>query len=117
MGQELININALETPKQTLENLRIGGTAKAPHFQRASLETTRARIKNECAKRYTFSKTNEIYFRTQPEMKFKVIDIRLRKIYDKSENVDFGFDSSDCIPSLGVEKKPLFLIYITIEKV
>jgi len=70
---------------------------------------------NESKNGYTVG--DEIYFKTQPEMKFKVIDIRLRKIYDKSEAIDFGFDSSDCTPSLGVEKKPLFLIYITIEKI
>lgn len=62
MADELVNINAIESPKQALENLRIGGIIQAPHYQRGSLETTRARIKNECAKRYTFNKTNDVSF-------------------------------------------------------
>jgi len=70
---------------------------------------------NESKKGYTVG--DEIYLRTQPERKFKVIDIRLRKIYDKSETIEFGLDSSYCESSIGVEKKPLFLIYITIEKI
>ncbi len=61
---------------------------------------------NESKKDYTIG--DEIYFRTQPEMKFKIIDIRLRKIYDKSETIDLGFDSSDCTPSSGVEKNHYF---------
>ena len=62
MTETLEKINSLEEPKKTLENLRIGGTAIAPHFQRASIETTRGRIKNECAKRFTINKTNDYYF-------------------------------------------------------
>ena len=66
--EALINISSIAEPKKTLENMRIGETVIAPHFQRASLETTRGRIKNECAKRYKFMKkdkdgvTNNYYF-------------------------------------------------------
>lgn len=68
MEAVLTKINAIENPKQTLENMRIGSTVIAPHFQRSSLETTKFRIMNECAKRYTFNKkdkdgkSNDSYF-------------------------------------------------------
>lgn len=58
-AEALINVSSIAEPKKTLENMRIGETVNAPHFQRASLETTRARIKNECAKRYKFYKKDK----------------------------------------------------------
>ena len=62
MDANLAIINPIINPKQTLEGLRIGGTVAAPNYQRASIETTRGRIKNESAKRYSFKKTNDLCF-------------------------------------------------------
>lgn len=59
MEKELVKINALETPKNTLENLRIGGNVIAPRFQRDSIKQAIARIKDQCHKRYSIKTDND----------------------------------------------------------
>lgn len=59
MAEELVKIKSLETPKNTLENLRIGGTVIAPRFQRDSIKQAIARIKDQCQKRYSIKTDND----------------------------------------------------------
>ena len=59
MIEEITKINSLLTPKNTLENLRIGGTVIAPRFQRDSIKTAIARIKDQCQKRYRIKTDND----------------------------------------------------------
>ena len=59
MSEEITKINALETPKNTLENLRINGTVIAPRFQRDSIKQAIARIKDQCQKRYSIKTDND----------------------------------------------------------
>ena len=59
MKEDLVKINSLPTPKNTLENLRIGGTVVAPRFQRDSIKQAIARIKDQCQKRYSIKADND----------------------------------------------------------
>ncbi len=59
MSEEITKINALETPKNTLENLRINGTVTAPRYQRDSIKTAIGRIKDQCQKRYRIKTDND----------------------------------------------------------
>ena len=59
MAEELVKINALSPVKNTLENMKIGGTVDAPRYQRASIKQAIARIKDECMKRYSIRTVND----------------------------------------------------------
>jgi hypothetical protein len=59
MNETLVKINSLPTPKNTLENLRIGGTVIAPRYQRDSIKQAVARIKDQCQKRYSIKTDND----------------------------------------------------------
>ena len=61
MTEDLVKINRLETPKNTLENLRIGGIVPAPRNQRASIKQAIARIKDECHKRYSIRSVSDYH--------------------------------------------------------
>lgn len=61
MNELLVKINRLETPKNTLENLKISGTVDAPRSQRASIKQAIARIKDECQKRYSIKSMSDYH--------------------------------------------------------
>lgn len=54
-------INPLSPVKNTLENLRIGESIKAPRYQRASIRNAIARIADECPKKYSITTLSEFH--------------------------------------------------------
>lgn len=72
---------------------------------------------NESKRNYTIG--DIIYFDSDEErnQKLKVTDVRIRSLVDDTENLKYGFDSSDCENISGEYKEPLFIIHITIKKV
>jgi hypothetical protein len=62
MQEQLVKINALETPKKTLENLKLNETVAIPSFQKNSINSTIVRIKDESSKRYSVRKTTDFSY-------------------------------------------------------
>jgi len=72
---------------------------------------------NESKRNYTIG--DIVYFDSNEErnQKLKVTDVRIRRLVDDTENLKYGFDSSDCVNMFGENKEALFIIHVTIEKI
>jgi hypothetical protein len=62
MTKDLTKINPLETPKFTLENLKLSETVDIPSFQKNSINSTIIRIKDTSSKRYSVNKINDFAY-------------------------------------------------------
>ena len=52
-------LTALETPQNTLMNLRVNGTLTIPSFQKNSISSTISRIKDISSMRYSLKKIDD----------------------------------------------------------
>lgn len=62
MTKDLTKINPLETPKFTLENLKLNETVDIPSYQKNSINSTIIRIKDTSSKRYSVNKINDFAY-------------------------------------------------------
>lgn len=87
------------------------------------LSTTDKEVLNEMKSKKTdetktgFKIGDVIYMKSFKDLTFKITDIQIARLVDDTKLVNMGYNISDCANWSGVNKEPLFIIHITIEKV